>query len=229
MNTKDIWKLIQRETGTDPDGIPGPKTLAALASALGTGSDWKSVQRTIGAGADGIPGPVTAQKAAVTLGIALPRVWPTQAEVRSGKSIFGKFGDESNLASIKPPYPMYYDGQPVKTIRVHKEIVGPLLRIFDGALEYYGPDGIRELGLDQWGGAFNARSTTGGNSKSMHGWGIAVDLDPERNGMKMHKPQARLSHPDAEAFWDLVRKEGAVSLGEADDYDWMHFQFARLK
>lgn len=38
-------------------------------------------------------------------------------------------------------------------------------------------------GLDLYGGAFNYRLKRGGSSLSLHSWGIAIDIDPERNGM----------------------------------------------
>ena len=53
-------------------------------------------------------------------------------------------------------------------------------------------------------------------------------MDPDHNGLKVHRPQARLSGTDYDAFWEFVEDEGGVSLGRERDYDWMHFQFARL-
>ena len=53
-------------------------------------------------------------------------------------------------------------------------------------------------------------------------------MDPDHNGLKVHRPQARLSGTDYDAFWEFVEDEGGVSLGRELDYDWMHFQFARL-
>jgi hypothetical protein len=29
-------------------------------------------------------------------------------------------------------------------------------------------------------------------------------------------------------MWKIIESEGAVSLGRRKDYDWMHWQFARL-
>ena len=40
-------------------------------------------------------------------GMIMPRSWPSQASVRAGLSIFGRPGDEGNLVSIAPPYPLY--------------------------------------------------------------------------------------------------------------------------
>ncbi len=44
-------------------------------------------------------------------------------------------------------------------------------------------DYLRKYGLDLYGGGFNYRKKRGGTSLSTHSWGIAVDLDPARNGM----------------------------------------------
>ncbi len=68
----------------------------------------------------------------------------------------------------------------------------------------------------------------GGQSYSMHSWGIAIDFDPERNQLKWGRPRARLSHSDAAPFWDAWEAEGWVSLGRARNFDWMHVQAARL-
>ncbi|AFL51378.1 hypothetical protein ABIE78_002797 [Sinorhizobium fredii] len=68
----------------------------------------------------------------------------------------------------------------------------------------------------------------GGNSYSMHSWGIAMDFDPERNQLHAYKPSARLSHSDAVPFWVAWESEGWLSLGRARDFDWMHVQAARL-
>ena len=68
---------------------------------------WKLIQQHLGVDADGIPGPKTALALLDRLGIRQPeQSWPSQEEVRSGKSVFGRAGDESNMTSIKLPYIM---------------------------------------------------------------------------------------------------------------------------
>lgn len=86
---------------------------------------------------------------------------------------------------------------------------------------------IRELRLDVYGGCFNNRPIRGGSRPSLHAWGIAIDMDPERNTLYMSTPEAVFSGPEYDAFWSIVEKEGAFSLGRERNYDWMHFQFAR--
>lgn len=196
---KEEWKLVQKALGVTADGIPGPATLAAIRKKLG----------------------IEAER------VASSRI-PSQSEVRSGQSIYGKAGDESYLCSIKPPYTMKYEGKPVATIRCHHLIAPALLRIFQRCLDYYGLEKIQELGLDDWCGCFNDRPVRGGSTLSMHAWGIAVDLAASQNGNLVRAPQARLSHADAAAFWDIVESEGGFSMGRATGRDWMHFQFARI-
>ncbi len=96
----------------------------------------------------------------------------------------------------------------VSTMRCHKLVAEPLLRIFRATLDHYGMEKIRELGLDLYGGCFNNRSIIGGKATSMHAWGIAVDMDPDRNGLNIPAPKAVLSGPEYAAFWQFVEAEG---------------------
>lgn len=194
-------KAIQKKVGVTADGIIGKKTIAAIAKALGINTATTTSKKS----------------------------WPTQAIVRSGKSIFGKAGVESNLVNIKPAYQLYYCGKPVSTIRVHKLIADDVEAALKEILAHYGLAEIKRLGLDQYSGSYAYRNSTGGSSISMHAWGIALDFAAATNTYKMKKPQATLSHPDCEMWWKIWEKHGAVSLGRECNYDWMHLQFAKLK
>jgi len=55
-----------------------------------------------------------------------------------------------------------------------------------------------------------------------------VDLDPGRNQLKWGRDRAVFARPEYEPFWQIVESEGLVSLGRAKNFDWMHFQAARL-
>ncbi len=188
------------------------------------------IQQKIGVTADGIIGPCTIKALRRELGIepaATPQ-WPTQAEVRSGRSFFGRPGNEGVLMSVVPPYPLYYEGQAVRSIRVHELIATHVLSALRQVLEHYGSEEIRRLGLDLYGGSYNYRSATGSDALSMHAWGIALDFSPTANAYHMQAPRATLSHRDCRAWWEIWESHGAVSLGRACNRDWMHLQFARL-
>lgn len=189
----------------------------------------KAIQRSLGVEADGVVGPVTVAAIAEALGVSeVAPSWPTQEEVRGGWSMFGQAGDEDNLVSIKPPYPLFYEGREVKTIRVHRLVAGAVQEVLCEVLRVYGVQRIRELRLDQYGGSYNYRKTASGASLSMHAWGIALDFDPDNNTYSLHAPAARMSGKEYEPWWEAWERVGAVSLGRERDYDWMHVQFARL-
>ena len=188
----------------------------------------RKIQEYLGVEADGVVGPVTVRAIAAALGIVDEVVWPTQEEVRKGWSVFGQAGDEGNLVSIKPPYPLFYEGREVKTIRVHRLVAGAVQEALEEVLRVYGQQRIRELRLDQYGGSYNYRKTASGASLSMHAWGIALDFDPDSNTYSLHAPAARMSGKEYGPWWEAWERVGAVSLGRERDYDWMHLQFARL-
>ncbi|MBR3903856.1 MAG: M15 family metallopeptidase [Akkermansia sp.] len=186
------------------------------------------IQQHLGVNPDGIIGPQTLRAITTALGIREIPTWPTQAEVRRGDSIFGAPGREEELVNILPAYQLFYEGSPVRSIRVHHLIASHVQQALREVLEHYGVDEIRRLGLDQYGGSYNYRPTTTGNALSMHAWGVALDFAPRSNGLKMKSPRATLSHPDCVAWWEIWERHGATSLGRARNYDWMHLQFARL-
>lgn len=189
------------------------------------------IQKRLRVKADGIMGPNTLSAICRALGLSAdaPPIWPTQAEVRSGKSIFGAPGREDELVNIIPAYPLLYEGQELRTIRVHRRIATHVQAALREVLEHYGLEEIERLGLNLYGGSYAYRATTGGNtSLSMHAWGIALDFSPADNGYSTKAPRATLSHRDCSDWWDIWEAHGAISLGRERDYDWMHLQFARL-
>lgn len=249
-------KAIQKAVGSTADGIWGPKTLAAVASKLGCAATVKDIQKKVGVTADGLLGPKTyaaivsklvakvesasAVSPLVQKYIDKPIVYskvdykvktlPRQAEVRSGKSVFGKAGNENDLVSVPVPagYPMKYGCTPVKTIRCHKLVADRLEAALKDIYKHYGSDiATVAPGACLYDGCFNNRNTRNGTSTSVHAWGIAIDFDAGNNALNTHSPKARLSQPVYKPFLKILEHHGFLSLGFRNDKDWMHVQCCR--
>lgn len=154
--------------------------------------------------------------------------WPKQ-DYSSMVKFFGKLGE--NQTSLILPYAMKLDwdtSSVIKKITCHEKVHDPLKKIFTKVLSEYGLEKIKALRLDEFGGCLNVRKMRGGSSWSIHSWGCAVDIDPDKNQLKWGRDKATLARPEYEIFWQIVESEGGVSLGRLKNYDWMHFQFARL-
>jgi hypothetical protein len=83
------------------------------------------------------------------------------------------------------------------------------------------------IGIDLFGGCFAFRAMRGGSEWSRHSWGIAIDLDPERNKLKETKRTARFAKDEYKPMIDIFYKHGFISLGVEKDYDWMHFEISQ--
>lgn len=114
----------------------------------------------------------------------------------------------------------------VSSIRCHRLISKNLKAALAGILKEYGPLKIKQLGIDLYGGCFNYRKMRGGNDWSRHSWGVAIDLDPERNQLKESHLTARFARPEYARMIDIFYENGFLSLGREKDYDWMHFEIA---
>jgi hypothetical protein len=148
------------------------------------------------------------------------------------KELIKKYGKPSEngspyLVSVKIPYPMrlaWDKDTKVTKIRCHKMVADKLQSIFNDILEHYGYDEIQKLGIDLYAGCFNFRKMRGGSDYSRHSWGVAIDLDPERNLLKETSRTARFARPEYKPMIDIFYKHGFVSLGREKNYDWMHFE-----
>lgn len=127
---------------------------------------------------------------------------------------------QRNLVTITPPFRMTYAGRPVARITIHRLCADSLVRALAAIWE---ASGRNQAKVDQWGasvfgGTFNYRLKRNSNTLSMHAYGAAIDLDPQRKPMGQ---SARRFAPEVvKAFTD----EGWVNLTN----DPMHFQAARL-
>ena len=149
--------------------------------------------------------------------------------IQTETEITEKYGrpGASQLVVIKLPYKMkvaWDKGEVVGAIQCHKLIAAPLLAVFNELLAVYGLAKIQQLGIDIYGGCYNYRKMRGGTSWSHHSWGIAIDLDPDRNLLRETKATARFARPEYKQMIDIFYKHGFVGLGREKNYDWMHFE-----
>lgn len=229
-----LWSAVQRLLTLKPDGIPGSATRAALAKSLELSSPsaiaWTDIRQQLGlVPGSGQPDCDLASRFLIylqTQGKARKDMWPREGDAGD---FFGKPGTGLQLMELPYPLLLSWDTKEIVTrMTCHSLVATPLKKIFTRTLEHYGKEDISRLGLNLFGGCYNNRPKTGGTSLSMHAYGAAVDLDPDHNRLKWNSDRASFARHYYDAFWSFVEDEGAVSLGRTRNYDWMHFQFARL-
>lgn len=244
------WLKDKGFYGGKIDGIFGPISYSASRAALRTANvnagSWTNSRVLVGinqlflneknaAGliVDGMYGPRTSDALyvynTVLLHPTIKTYWPRQSDVRANTSMFGRPG--TNQAECELPYTMYgdYDRRiKVTRFQCHAKVEDSLKRIFQRTLDHYGATQIKKLNLDIFSGCYNYRPTTGSSSLSMHAWGVAVDIDAAHNEMDEGDNEAAFARAIYSPFLDFWEEEGWVNLGRARNYDWMHFQAARL-
>jgi hypothetical protein len=147
------------------------------------------------------------------------------------KEKVGAFGvpDEqgSYLVAIPLPFPMRlaWDASVTVTrVRCHRSIAKALEAALKEIFSHYGQEQISKLGIDRFGGCFNYRATRQGRGWSSHSWGIAIDLDPDRNRLHYTNKEAAFARPKYLPLISIMEKHGFVNLGVLKNYDWMHFE-----
>jgi hypothetical protein len=159
---------------------------------------------------------------------ANPHNWPTQY-TDEFNDFYGNQGDQ--LISVPLPFTHKFSWQLDKKInafKCHSKVADSIHSVLTKVLDHYGPEEIKRLRLDVWGGCFNIRPIRGGSKPSMHSWGIAIDYDPNRNKLRWGADKAVFAAEVYRPWWEFWEEEGWVSLGRARNFDWMHLQAARI-
>lgn len=121
-----------------------------------------------------------------------------------------KFGSPSvngypYLTSIQVPFPMeisWKKGMYVNSFTCNYLIKNNLSSVFQSILKEYGSKKIVELGINIYGGCFNYRKIGNSDKWSMHAWGLAIDLDPERNSYNQTSLTAQFAKKEYEKMID---------------------------
>lgn len=189
------------------DGKPGSRTLGGYEDAITELSARIGVER---------PPTVPASQA-----------WPLDNH-GSLVDYYGPPGDDQ-LIRISTPYEMrlsWDKSVKVRKISCHKLVAESLSRVLERILAHYNGDlgAMASAGMLDYGGCYNYRKMRGGSSWSRHAWGIAIDLDPERNGLRTPWPE-KAKMPSA--VIDIFEAEGWLSGARAWGRDAMHFQATR--
>jgi len=162
---------------------------------------------------------------------------------------YGKPGDAINFTSIELPFPMRIAWDKSKTVSkmtCHKLVGESLKKALTEILSHYGLAKIKELEIDIFGGCFNHRPMRGLEAKydaaiaagklelaatylSKHSWAVAIDLNPEKNGLKTKWANAQFSKPEYKPMVDIFERNGWYNQGKYKDNDGMHFQTIPFK
>ena len=144
---------------------------------------------------------------------------------------YGTPGNPDNFTIMPLPYPMRiaWDTKTiVRKMQCHEEAVEPFTNVFEDLLKHYGLQNIQTLGIDLFGGCVNVRTMRGSKTRwSRHSWGICVDLDPARNGLKTPWKSSQFSKPEYAPMVDIFYKHGFINYGIEKNFDSMHWELAK--
>ena len=151
--------------------------------------------------------------------------WPHD-DLQSLINFYGdprKTGFTNNLVLVVPPWPMTYEGRPIRGVQVHRKCADSLKTVFDDIALQVGHDWTKlPLGATAFDGSYNYRPVRGSANLSCHAFGAAIDMDAAHNPMNYdHKT----------AMSDIVigafKRQGWYWGGDFHSrQDPMHFQFA---
>lgn len=147
-------------------------------------------------------------------------------------SIFGKAGDDRNLITVTMPYSrrIAWDLKALTNkMQCHKLVAPVFQKIHTEILEHYGIEEIKRLEIDIFGGCYNFRKMRGGSDWSRHSWGIAEDLNPIKNGLKMNADKAQFAKKEYRTMMDIYYANGFINQGLEKGFDFMHFEFKEFK
>jgi len=145
------------------------------------------------------------------------------------EKVYGESGKTESLTSIKCPFPLYFNGSPVSSLRIHTKVAKSLEDALTAVLSAYGLKKLKKLRIgDDYGGTFNDRKMKGGSKKSTHAWGVAIDLNTKENQLNWGSDKALFAKEEYKKFIDIMEQYGWYNLGKYKNFDYMHFQAVKI-
>lgn len=231
-SVRELQELLNKAGATlTVDGHFGPATGRAL----------RQFQSRMGLTVDGIAG----RQTWATLRGVRPTVPVQQAPARpvSGAvrfpavprsqvgHVFGPPGSpraEAGRCLLPFPHVLAWNlSEQIRQFRCHELIAPVMTWVFAEAAKHYGEAQYRLLRLDRWAGCFNPRRVRGGSAWSIHAYGVAVDIDSERNGLHTPTASSPLARPEYADYWRIVEASGGLSFGKRHGRDWMHWSYVQ--
>lgn len=206
-NTENAVKSFQAMNGLIADGIIGSNTRRVFEEQLGDVPE-RSVDEVV-----------------TSKGVKHSyKRWPHE-DTKSLMNFYGSVG--KNQTSLELPYRMYLAWDTSKSlsrISCHAKVADSLYTVLENVKSVYSPEEISKHGFNLFGGCLNVRKIRGGNRWSTHAWGIAIDIDPARNGLRTSWSKSYFGRSECRDFVECFKNEGWYSLGLEKNYDSMHFQ-----
>jgi hypothetical protein len=162
---------------------------------------------------------------------ANPHAWPRDTGNQAAMKAFYGPPPVAPTGRVQVPWKLrlaWDKSTVIRHIGCHAKVAPSLDRVLQKVHAHYGEAELKRLRLDLFGGCFAPRKKRGGSSWSTHAWAVALDWDPERNGLHLGRDRATLDAGDYDFWWHTWEAEGWVSLGRSRNFDWMHVQAARL-
>jgi hypothetical protein len=140
---------------------------------------------------------------------------------RSLTEFYGPPCDEDSLVQFHLPQGMrLYGGELISVHRCHRMVQESLEEALQAVRDSLGASRFQSEGWFNYCGVFNCRRKRGGTSPSVHSWGVAIDLDADRNPFRSEERTL------SDAGIDVMEYHGWLSGGRAWNHDYMHFQRA---
>lgn len=144
---------------------------------------------------------------------------------------YGQPGNPDNFTIMPLPYPMriaWDTKTQVRKMQCHEDAEQKFLNVFNLLLAHYGLEKIQALGIDLFGGCVNVRLMRGSKTRwSRHAFGIAIDLDPARNGLKTPWLRSQFAKSEYKPMIDIFYANDFINYGIELNKDAMHFELVK--
>ena len=213
-NTRTAVRLFETANNADKvDGIVDATMAALIDQDAATGPAPKPVM------------PPTIHKATGFPHDDLSSLIAFYGDPRGGASVNPRWFSQ-NIVTVKVPFQLHYDRQPVNSITVHRRCSEAMVQAFENLFEAFGRDydAIVAAHLDKYSGVGNYRMVRGSATKlSCHAFWAAVDIDAEHLPIGHANPTKNGMEEEAITAFE---KTGAFWGGRFGRPDPMHFQYA---